>query len=128
MRKQQASDLVRRLVGSKVAYARQLYELVGRRHKLSRSLRGHAADGVVGVPPDVQSWYFDRTDGCTDRAARPIPGQRRFHCVRIAKDDDGLRDRRFGHLVRFEPLTQPASVVGKNSSGRIRFEKPPMMR
>jgi hypothetical protein len=52
MCEQQGSDPVRRLVGSKMAYARQLYEFIGRSHKLLRSLRCHSADSIVGVTPD----------------------------------------------------------------------------
>lgn len=49
---QKRIDLVRRLVGGKMAYARQLCELVGRGDELARSFRCVASDSVVDLAPD----------------------------------------------------------------------------
>src|SRR5579872_7446129 len=50
----QFADAVRHLVGGEMAGARQHFEGIGRGNEIDRALGGGAADGVVGVPPDIE--------------------------------------------------------------------------
>ena len=102
---------------------RKHLETIGCGDEIDRAFGGGAADGVVGVAPDIEGGDADRPERRADRAAGAIPGQRGFHRLLVAEHGKMPRDRVGGNAGRGQTLAQPLGVVGKNDIGRTGFEK-----
>ena len=106
-----------------MADAGENLEAVRCRDEITRTLGGQPPDGVVGIAPDVEGGHPDRAERCADRAARAIPGQRRFHRVLVAEHGKMRLDRTCGNAGRGQPLAEPFRIIGQQQIGRTRFEK-----
>src|SRR6266516_3510431 len=70
---QQFADPLRRLVGGKMPDAGQHFKTIGRGDEIDRAFGGEAADGVVGIAPDIERRHPGRPERAADRAARTVP-------------------------------------------------------
>src|SRR3974390_1310231 len=128
MRKQQLGCTLRSLFGGEMADAWQNLKLVRCSDELGRAFRCHPADRVIGIAPDEECRHPDYAKWSPDRSARSIPGQSCLHGLTTAEHGNMSIDGFRRNTVRFQPLAQPADVVGENSFSCIWLQEPPVMR
>ena len=107
--------------------ARKHLETIGSGDEIDRAFGGGAANGVVGVAPDIKRRYADRTERPADRAARAIPGQRRFHRIFVAEHGEMHLDGVGRDAIGGQTLAQPFGIVSQHDIGGIRFQKRPVV-
>src|SRR6267142_3239676 len=83
----------RRLIRRKMPDAGQHLEAIGGGDEIDRAFGGGAADGVVGVAPDIKCRHANGTERPADRAAGTIPGERCFHRILVAEHGEMHLDR-----------------------------------
>jgi hypothetical protein len=103
--------------------AGQHLEAIGGGDEIDGAFGRRAADGIVGIAPDIERGHAGRAERPADRAARAIPGERCFHGLLVAEHGKMLGDRGRRHAVGRQPIAQPFGVVGKNDISRIGLEK-----
>jgi len=85
-------------------------------------LGGDAADGVVGIAPDISVGTRIGRAARGSRA-RAIPGKRGFHRWLVAEHGEMLRDRGSRHAVGGKPFGATIGIVRQDDVGGARFEK-----
>jgi peptide/nickel transport system ATP-binding protein len=123
MRQQQFADPLRRGIGREMPDPGQHLELIGGGDKIPGALGGDAADGVVGIAPDVERGHPDRAKWAADRTTRAIPGQCRLHRVLVAQYFKVPLDRVGWNAIGGEAIAQPFAIVCQHHFGGVRLEE-----
>jgi hypothetical protein len=123
MFQQQFAHPLRHLIRRKMADAGQHLEMIGRGDEIDRAFGGVAADGVVGVAPDIKRRHANGTERTADRAAGTLPGQRGVHRILVAEYSEMPVDRVSGNAIGGQTFAQPFGVIREHDICGIRFQK-----